>query len=292
MFRLSYVCPAIEEESIHHLNRQHDKDDYQVIANWLTSEDYTSQQSDLFSRRQEGTGQWLLDSSEFQKWLKDDLQTLFCPGIPGAGKTVMTSIIVEYLTTKFQNHEGTAIVYLYCSYKRQQEQSPVDLLVSLLKQLVQQQPSLPESVKDLYNRHKHKGSRASFDEILKVLYAVVANYSRIFILIDALDEYQVSDHGWRRFLSEIFHLQAKAGASLFVTSRFIPDIVKEFEGSILLEIRASENDVRRCLDRQMQRLPRCVKESCGLQEKIKTEITKTVNGMYVPLYVALYTLNC
>jgi len=251
------------------------------------SEDYASQQSDLISRRQEGTGQWLLDSNEFQEWVKQETQTLFCPGIPGAGKTMMTSIIVEHLTTKFQNDGRTAITYLYCSYKRQQEQSSVDLLVSLLKQLVQQQPSMPESVKGLYERHKHKGSRASFDEILKALYSVVADYSRTFILIDALDEYQVSGDGWRRFLSEIFHLQAKAGASLFVTSRFIPDIMKEFEGSILLEIRASEEDVRRYLDGQMQRLPLCVQESCDLQEKIKIEIIKTVNGMYVPLYGTL-----
>jgi hypothetical protein len=48
-----------------------------------------------------------------------------------------------------------------------------------------------ESVKSLYERHKDK-ARPSVAEILKVCHAVVADYSRTFIVIDALDECQVS----------------------------------------------------------------------------------------------------
>jgi hypothetical protein len=41
--------------------------------------------------------EWLLDSDEFQTCLDTDKQTLFCPGIPGAGKTILSSIVVDYL---------------------------------------------------------------------------------------------------------------------------------------------------------------------------------------------------
>src|ERR1700743_221521 len=44
---------------------------------WITRVDYGSQQSDFISRRQEGTGQWLLDSAEFRAWVGADKQTLF-----------------------------------------------------------------------------------------------------------------------------------------------------------------------------------------------------------------------
>ena len=93
---------------------------------------------------------------------------------------------------------------------------------------------MPESVKNLYERHKDKRTRPSFDEISKVLHSVVTGYSRAFIIIDALDECQVSDGGRRKFLSEIFNLQAKTGANLFATSRFIPEIMKEFEGMYIV----------------------------------------------------------
>ena len=61
------------------------KQDYQAILNWLTPIDYAPQQSDFVGRRQEGTGKWFLDSAEFHAWVDTNKQTLFCPGIPGAG---------------------------------------------------------------------------------------------------------------------------------------------------------------------------------------------------------------
>jgi hypothetical protein len=57
-----------------------------VILDWLTPIDYAPQQSNFISQWQEGTGQWLLNSDEFQVWINQRKQTLFCPGIPGAGK--------------------------------------------------------------------------------------------------------------------------------------------------------------------------------------------------------------
>jgi hypothetical protein len=39
----------------------------QTILDWLTPINYSTQQSDFIGRRQEGTGQWLLSSNEFQE---------------------------------------------------------------------------------------------------------------------------------------------------------------------------------------------------------------------------------
>lgn len=122
-------------DGVDRLNKHQDDQMRQAIADWLTPIDYSTQQSDFISRRQEGTGQWLLDSNEFHEWLTTSKQTLFCPGIPGAGKTMITSIIVEHLSTRFQNDATTGIAYLYCNHRRQQEQKPADLLASILKQL-------------------------------------------------------------------------------------------------------------------------------------------------------------
>ena len=61
--------------------------EHRMILDWLTPIDYAPQQSDFISRRQAGTGEWLLGSEQFKTWVETEKQTLFCPGIPGAGKT-------------------------------------------------------------------------------------------------------------------------------------------------------------------------------------------------------------
>jgi Cdc6-like AAA superfamily ATPase len=210
------------------LNKREDDQERRTIIEWVTRIDYIPQQVDFIGRRQEATGQWLLYSNEFQTWLSETKQTLFCTGMPGAGKTMITSIVVDHLCTKFHNDASMGIAYIYCNFRRQQEQKPVDLLASLLRQFVQGQPSMPEIVKSLYERNRDQPG-PSYDDILKTLHVVITNYSRTFIIIDALDECQICDGGCKRFLSEIFGLQAKTGANLFATSRFIPEIKKELK---------------------------------------------------------------
>jgi len=123
--------------------------------------------------------------------------------------------------------------------------------------------------------------RLSLNEILEALYSVVSNNSRTFIIIDGLDECQFSDGGPKRFLSEILNLQAKTQVNIFATSRPIQEIKKVFEGSVFLEIRARDKDVETYLDGHMARLPSCVLGNPALQEKVKAEIIKAVDGMYV-----------
>ena len=261
------------------LRGQHDQE-HETILKWLTPIDYAPQQSDYLKRRQPGTGQWLLDSAEYQAWLKTDKQTLFCPGIPGAGKTILTSIVIADLFNRFRNDTTVGIVYVYCNFRQKDDQKVDDLLLSLLKQLAESQYSLPGSVKDLYDQHKRKRTRPSLDEILRVLRSAATMCSRAFIIVDALDECQVSDGCRARFLSELFSLQTH-GVNIFATSRDIPDILDRFKTSVSLEIRATTDDVARYIEGHIGQLRSFVRENQQLQEEIKTGISEAVDGMYV-----------
>ncbi|UKZ79072.1 hypothetical protein TrVFT333_006823 [Trichoderma virens FT-333] len=115
-------------------------------------------------------------------------------GMPGTGKTILTAVVVDNLASQFSHDSSVGIAYIYFNFWQQEEQTVEDLFASLLKQLARGQSSLPASVKDLYNHHKRKGTQPSLDKISKVLQSVIGVYSRVFIVIDALDECQASDN--------------------------------------------------------------------------------------------------
>lgn len=271
------------ENDVQELRKQNLSADQQAILNWLSPTEYGSQQSDFLSRRQEGTGQWLLDSAEFQGWLNNRKQTLFCPGIPGAGKTILTSIVVEKLYNHFQHHGNVGIAYLYCNFRRKDEQDTLDLLANVLKQLTQSLSTIPESLKSLYDNLSSKMARLSLEDISKAVFSVTALQNRTFVLVDALDECQPIPGNVLKLLTHLFNLQVNCGLNIFATSRFIPEIVEKFNftGCRLIEIRASDEDVQKYVQGHMSQLPRFVQTRQDLREQIVAEITRFVDGMYV-----------
>lgn len=256
---------------------QHDQADNEIL-DWLTPIEYGPQHSDFFNRREPGTGQWFLGCDEYQTWLDSDKHTLFCPGIPGSGKTILTSIVINDLIIRFQNDPTIGIAYIYLNFRLRDDQKIESLMASLLKQLARSQ-SFPESVKHLYDQHRQRRTRPSADEISKVLQVVAAMYSKVLIIIDALDEcHSFSDCG-SKLLSYIFDLQANTATTFFATSRPIPDIEGQFKTHLRREISATNEDVCIYLDCHMSDLPRCILNRPDIQEKIKNEIASAVEGM-------------
>lgn len=266
------------DKNVHKLIYKQYSEEHRAILDWLTPIDYAPQHNDFISRKQEGTGQWLLESAEFQAWLQTNRQTLFCPGIPGAGKTIITAIVVNHLLANFRNNPQIGIAYVYCNFRQQDEQTAEKLLTSLLKQLAQGQSPLPKTVKDLFDKYEKSRTRPSLDEITATLYSTAAAYSRTFIVVDALDECQ--DLSRLRLLDEIFNLQTKSGANIFATSRISDTIKRRFERCPTVEISADERDVLAYLDGQMS-LRRSDIANDDIRDKIRAGVLKAADGMYV-----------
>ena len=78
----------------------------------LSTLDFQSKQKDVYGKRHANMGQWLLETDEFRKWSKGKAYSvLWCPGNPGAGKTVIASIAVDSIAEKFRG-QNVAIIYL------------------------------------------------------------------------------------------------------------------------------------------------------------------------------------
>jgi hypothetical protein len=82
-------------------------DEAQKIFAWLFPFDFAIQRRDHFAKFQEGTGQWLLDTNEFRNWCsRGPKKTMYCPGIPGAGKSVLASIVINHLQASLDPEEN------------------------------------------------------------------------------------------------------------------------------------------------------------------------------------------
>jgi hypothetical protein len=269
-------------ENIAKVMRRQDQQEHQAILDWLSPTDYATQQSD-FVNREPGTGKWLLESAEYLQWVARKEAMLFCPGIPGAGKTILTSIVVDHLRGKFGTDTSTGICYIYFNFRRKNEQRLDGILLSLVKQLSQRQPSLPQSVRNLYFRHKKTLTRPSTSDICQTLKSVVAGLSRVFVVVDALDECQVLDGCRSMFISELLDLRSWIGANILVTSRFIPEISERFCEGTTKDIRAADNDISKYLDSNLAQLPGFVSNNTNLQSEIKENIST-----YIPQFISSF----
>ncbi|CAH0029964.1 unnamed protein product [Clonostachys rhizophaga] len=265
------------------------KEDLEILK-WLSSTDYDAEQNDHFRQRQENTGQWFINSSEFRNWIEAIGQTLFCPGIPGAGKTIMVSAVIDHLKTRFSEDESAGISFIYFNFRRQ-GQKVQDLFSSLLMQLSRGRPALPDSLQTLYRKHQTKCTRPRIDEILETFQSIISTYAKVFIVVDALDEYQSSDGYLDTFLTNIFKIQDKTQLNILATSRHVAEIAARFHGGSLLEIRAVNQDVRTYLAGHMDRLPNFVRRDADLQNRIRSTIAQAVNGMFLLASLHIDTLT-
>ncbi|EGX45834.1 hypothetical protein AOL_s00117g39 [Orbilia oligospora ATCC 24927] len=261
-----------------------DKEENRQIISWLTGTDYESIHADYRKKRMSGTGEWITDSTEFLEWLRGDKQTLFCTGRPGAGKTIITTIVIDWLQEVMPHEDNgdIGIAHIYFNYKRHGGETVETIIANLLGQLSRRLSSMPSSVRDLYERDA-KGQNPKIEQYLEALSSVAALYSKVLILVDALDECHLGER--RRFLTQIFNFQTKSGANLFMTSRDIPDINEYFGESLKLEISGREEDLQKYMEGSLPDLPRILSQKPELWEQIQRKTLKAADGIF--LLVAL-----
>ena len=216
--------------------------------------------------------------------------TIWCPGIPGAGKTVLASVATKRLQDAQRLKQSAlraGIVCLYCEYERQEDQTAQQLFSAALRQLSEQSSQILESVTQLYQFSTAEKRKPSFDKIVSMFYDAIRSFPEVFIILDALDE--CSEETCRELLGTLSTLQNATGLKLLVTSRRTVEFWKFFPECGELEVRAAEGDVKVVLDVQVERLSACVRNDGELRKTVIERVATAVDGMYAA-HISLLTI--
>ena len=100
---------------------------------------------------------------------------------------------MDHLQTLFEENNGVATASIYCNYKEQTEHTVSNLVASLLKQMVQDSRAISDDIKSFYKRHHRRAARPTLDQLTNILISEIQSYSKVFIVVDALDECREDD---------------------------------------------------------------------------------------------------
>lgn len=256
------------------------KEDTDVL-NWLSTNHYGSEQSEALKRWHPDTCQWFLGSQDYQNWLQGRGKTLYCPGIPGAGKTIMSAAVIHNISSHFANHTNVGLAYVFFVFSRQREQTVEHVLASLLMQFLRRQASLSDFVRDIYERHEASGTRPVREELFDVLSRVMLRYDRAYIVLDALDECTTENQCRTEIISDMLALQVSASANILATSRENGEIFSMFsrrDTTSILPIRAQDGDVSIFLRRQLEAQDADIFDG-PIQDLVISRVTQVAEGM-------------
>ena len=160
-----------------------------------------------------------------------------------------SSLVIDKLCDE-AGEEDTAVMCFYFDFAARNEQSPVNMLGSLLRQFVIGLEKIPEAVAQDYRKQKKSigGRGLQVSEILK-MFRTIAATKRMFICIDALDEC-VPEHQIVVLESLRQILQGSPNTRLFMTGRpqVRSEVEKRLDGVVtLISIQPTEDGVVRYL---------------------------------------------
>jgi Cdc6-like AAA superfamily ATPase len=234
----------IVERVDEHSQRERSRQNLESTIQWLSPSDYTLQQVDLMNKRTKNTGAWFLESETFQTWRNGPGQTLFCPGIPGTGKTYISCAVIDHLRHEFIDKPDVGIAFIYLNYQPNQGQSAREVLACLLRQLIRKAGIIPRNVDDGLSKDRQLNVQPSLDAIMTALELMINHLSQTFMVIDALDECHSRDADeLKRLLSGLVSLQQSQPFCLLATSRDISSIETQLKPHSTLGIRAQRDDI-------------------------------------------------
>ncbi|KAJ6178059.1 hypothetical protein N7519_008520 [Penicillium mononematosum] len=276
------------EQIVQHVNEKDRLD----LMKWLSPINSAAKQADTLKLRHKGTGRWFLETDEFSIWFNQaqkqrERRTLFCQGAPGTGKTLMMSTVIDELRRRIRHDSKIRLAYFYFDYR--EELTIEEILANLLKQLIQH-AMVPHRLKSLYESHRKYETHLTLEEILELLESTISESSKVFIVIDALDECRLPHIDQQELLTRISEFQDIHNLGFLATSRDNPDISDMFPNCPRLRVEAKDTDIKPFVETSLNHFC-CVKESPDLREEIVAAIINAADGMFLLASLQLGSLE-
>ena len=138
---------------------------------------------------QPGTGTWFLSCDEFRIWLSTDNSKLWVYGIPGAGKTILMALVIDWISHNL--NEDHILAYYYCDYKATATQDLTNILGSIAKQIARHDAQAFTALEAYYRRiagDKDVSRSISYEDLRDVIIEMTKCLSNVILVVDGLDE--------------------------------------------------------------------------------------------------------
>jgi hypothetical protein len=267
-------------ETIQELRLSHHENE---IRDWLSAPDPSVNYINALEKRHEGTGVWFVGSHAFADWKKQPNSFLWLHGIPGCGKTILSSTIIERLSNVITPEQ--VLLYFYFDFNDANKQTLENMLRSLVTQLYQAQLDSRGPLDQLWKSSKDGNQQLSKSSLRDALLAMLRGFNDVSIVLDALDE-STTRSDVLAWLWDVLGAECFVGRIL-VTARREEDIESSLqrwmrpEEGINIQKDYVNEDIRAYVShtlRNSDELDRWF-EKPEVQNEIETELVKGADGM-------------
>lgn len=154
----------------------------------------------------------------------------------------------------------------------------VNIIGSLLSQFAVKQ--ICKATQELYEKHAKLQRGRPLDAFLAAFHAQADVFSKVYVIVDALDECPEV----QCLLRELLRFQARPNVSLMVTSRLVNSISNLLFEADRIEIQARDEDIKRYLRAEIEvrgRLQAHMGKEPILLDEVVDTITEKSKGMFV-----------
>jgi Cdc6-like AAA superfamily ATPase len=256
------------------------------IIQWLSPSDPSTNYNKALQQRQEGTGLWFLKGDAFAAWKSQRHSFMWLYGIPGCGKTILSTSIIEHL----RSFPDLTLLYFYFDFNDVKKQSLEGVVKALISQLYYTCRDAQKPLDALYSSSNEGSNQPSCESLCKVFLQMIEQAKDVSIVLDALDECSTRKgrptEGLLSWIRDLLNSE-RISVHLLVTSRpeqdiqsGLNDLVNE-ESKIDIQSNLVTDDISayiRARVRHGEGLKRWQNHP-DVQKKIEEKLIQGANGM-------------
>ena len=153
---------------------------------WLAAPDPSTNYNRALRNRNPKTGLWFIKSIAYADWKTTSGSFLWLYGIPGCGKTILSSTILQNMLEECQAKTTSAVLYFYFDFNDAEKERHEKMISSLISQL--SRCCVRSALQHLHSSCLNGGRQPTFEGLLETLHQMMTNLGDIYVIIDALDE--------------------------------------------------------------------------------------------------------